>query len=137
MISHKHDYKEKWNVYVIIDQRFLYYEIKQYSIIFMFLFKDVNLIQNALKFIMLIILMTHCSKEHTLMMLYWIVQGRKVWKRNTIGQLGGNAPLTLKAYIKIPKTIMHIIITCIINAIRRGIPYYVFYYCRLWMRYVI
>ena len=102
----------------------------------MFLFKDVNLIQNALKLIMLIILMTHCSKEHTLMMLYWIVQGRKVWKRNTIGQCARIAPLILKAYIKIPKTLMHIIIICIINAIRRGMPYYVFYYCRLCMRYV-
>ena len=133
--SHKHDYMKKLNVYVIIDQKFLFYEIKQYSI---FLFKDIYFIQTtALKIIMLIILMTHCSKEHILMMLYRIVQGRKVWKRNTIGQSGGDSPLNLKAHIKITKTLMHIIIICIINTKRRGMSCYDFYYCRLWLRYVI
>ena len=104
----------------------------------MFLFKDIYFIQTtALKIIMLIILMTHCSKEHILMMLYRIVQGRKVWKRNTIGQSGGDSPLNLKAHIKITKTLMHIIIICIINAIRLGMPCYDFYYWRLLLRYVI
>ena len=67
------------------------------SSIFMFLLKDVNLIQTTVCIIiMLIVLMIHCSKEHTLMILDWTVQGRKVWKRKAIGQLGGKVPLDLK-----------------------------------------
>ena len=106
--------------------------------IFMFLLKDVNLIQTTVCIIiMLIVLMIHCSKEHTLMILDWTVQGRKVWKRKAIGQLGGKAPLDLKAYINIPKVLMLIIIICIMNAIRWGMPCYVFHYCQSWLRYVI
>ena len=108
------------------------------SSIFMFLLKDINLIQTTVCIIiMLIVLMIHCSKEHTLMILDWTVQGRKVWKRKAIGQLGGKAPLDLKAYINIPKVLMLIIIICIMNAIRWGMPCYVFHYCQSCLRYVI
>ena len=106
--------------------------------IFMFLLKDVNLIQTTVCIIIiLIVLMIHCSKEHTLMILDWTVQGRKVWKRKAIGQLGGKAPLDLNTYINIPKVLMLIIIICIMNAIRWGMPCYVFHYCQSCLRYVI